>query len=318
MQGPSLPGPAAGAGQALVAVVNCRANRRADATATVHEVTVQADWTVFTPHDLAVERVAVALGGYLSCVEFVDNVIPAVRRWVGVNTRRELPRMRRDEAGGWLSLEPVPGCCTRSPYPSAVALAEHQRSRRHCATAYAADPDQMAAFTKQVARAHGFGWGQPLPVVAAKALRRCVERPDDVRELWQAGIGPETILAVHRRLAPRGGRRPVSLYLGVLTEQPDPDWLVASAAAAPADGLAREDLLEWLAWTETSLDRRFRIDRSECLAMGIPRSTIWALSTNGYRPSDVHALERASGLSPVGAARLLEGWVAAGCTPSVV
>lgn len=54
-----------------------------------YAVTVAPDWTVETPHDLAAERVALAFGGYSSCLELVEKGVPAARR-------------RRQSGGGWV------------------------------------------------------------------------------------------------------------------------------------------------------------------------------------------------------------------------
>ena len=47
---------------------------------------------VATPHDLDAERIAAAFGGYTSCLELVDPVIPAVRASMGMQTRRDIYR----------------------------------------------------------------------------------------------------------------------------------------------------------------------------------------------------------------------------------
>ena len=41
-----------------------------------HDVVIHSDWSASTPDDLAAERVGVALGGYLSCLDLVDHALP--------------------------------------------------------------------------------------------------------------------------------------------------------------------------------------------------------------------------------------------------
>lgn len=65
---PSLaPLPPAPGGGAVTIVVPCSTSPDFS-SATTHEVTIGPTWSLTTPHDLEAERVAVAFGGYSSCV----------------------------------------------------------------------------------------------------------------------------------------------------------------------------------------------------------------------------------------------------------
>ena len=61
----------------LVIKVPCRTSAEPGARAKVHAITLEADGSVTTPHDLDNERIAAALGGYLSCLDLVDKAVPA-------------------------------------------------------------------------------------------------------------------------------------------------------------------------------------------------------------------------------------------------
>ena len=52
-------------GAPLTLEIECRTSPRARKGA-LHEVTIEPDWAVSTPHDIAAERVAAAFGGYTS------------------------------------------------------------------------------------------------------------------------------------------------------------------------------------------------------------------------------------------------------------
>src|SRR3712207_9191816 len=73
--------------------VRCRTRRGAGGRR--HEVRIGPDWSVETPHDLAAERIGVALGGYLSCIELVDDTVPAARELLQLVARRVLPPLSR-------------------------------------------------------------------------------------------------------------------------------------------------------------------------------------------------------------------------------
>lgn len=80
-------------GGPLTIVVECRTSPRAR-TGALHEVAIQPDWTLSTPHDVEAERVAAAFGGYTSCLTLIDETIPrttgaagAAARAVSMSTR---------------------------------------------------------------------------------------------------------------------------------------------------------------------------------------------------------------------------------------
>lgn len=65
-----------------------------------HPIVLHPDWSVDTGHDLESERIAVAFGGYLSCLDLVDKVVPAARTY--------LLRPRSSRASTLGTKQPVP------------------------------------------------------------------------------------------------------------------------------------------------------------------------------------------------------------------
>ena len=51
-----------------------------------HRVIIHPDWTVDVPHDIEAERVARSFGGWSTCLELVERVIPAYRRALDLMT----------------------------------------------------------------------------------------------------------------------------------------------------------------------------------------------------------------------------------------
>ena len=79
-------------GSPLLASIRCWTSRAPKAPHRTHAVTIDATWQVTVPHDLESERLAVALGGYLSCLELVP-----VGERVGAGCR--FPTTTRPESG---------------------------------------------------------------------------------------------------------------------------------------------------------------------------------------------------------------------------
>ena len=119
--------PRAPRGGVLSLEVECLTGRQA-AHGTKHLMTIGADGSVETPHDLAAERVAVAFGGYSSCLEIVDTAGPAVREAIGLLSRRYRPALRCKRDGRW-SLQRVAECGCAGAFPTAARAAAHAERR---------------------------------------------------------------------------------------------------------------------------------------------------------------------------------------------
>jgi len=93
-----------------------------------HLVTIQPDWSRSTPHDIGLERVAMATGGYLSCVDLVDHEVPALRELLQLRARRVVPEITRAAARLWRLGDASPDCRCRSlGFGTAADVAEHAR-----------------------------------------------------------------------------------------------------------------------------------------------------------------------------------------------
>ena len=306
------PGPAP---QPLTFSVPC--STRPDLTsATHHPVTLQPDWTLDTPHDLEAERVACAFGGYCSCLVLADRVTPAVQALLQARARRVPPALARGTRGAWTVRSPHKAPCCR-PGQQASEVAEHLRGVDHAARAADAPLALVRAVADAVLREHSADPPWLLTDDDVGDLRRCVRSESGPVQVWEAGLHPTLVVYVHdEAVGEDGPPLPVALYLGVLSRRPDLAWLAETLAAVDG-GRTDPSLAEWLAWTQTPLDRRERQARTGWLLSGAPRAWICELSTAGYRPEDATRLSRATGRSLVGVADMLMAWVSSGCSPTV-
>lgn len=323
---PRLPGlsplPPAPDGGGLTLHVLC--STTADFTSTTrHTVELAPDWSVTTPHDMAAERVAAAFGGYLSCLHLADRVVPAVRAALQLNARRGVPRMKRAMKGTWRAVPSSAGRCCRA-VPTAGQAAAHLRGVEHVAARVGGHVTLTATVLEQVLATHREAGSFRLPPDSAELLRRCVSGTSGGVAIWEAGLHPQVVAAIHDEVVgPDGPPLPEALYLGVVSRRPDLAWMadtVAAAARAVGAPITRYDtghLAEWLAWTQTPLDRKQRQVRAGWLATGVPRTCIEVLSDAGYSPVDAQRLATGTRRSVPGAAGLLADWVGAGCRPSV-
>jgi hypothetical protein len=303
----------------LTVQVGCWTSPAAQAEGVQHPVTVHPDGSLTTPHDLPAERLAAAFGGYLSCLELVDRVLPALDGWWLLQRRQVLPPMSRGTHGSWQVLPAAAGPCCR-PAATAAEVAEHLRSTGHLTRA-AGLPERLV---RPLARALRTANGTPdLPPDAALDALGCVRGVDGVAALWQAGVHPAVVRTVHDRLVgPDGAELPQALYLGALSHRPDLAWVaetlqrVAEAAGGRLPAEQEDDLAEWLTWTQTRLSRRERERRGAWLTVGVPRGWVVDLARAGYTPDDARRLANGTGRSVPGAAELLRSWFAAGFTPA--
>jgi hypothetical protein len=266
---------------------------------------------VDTPHDLELERVAAAFGGGCSCLVLVDVLVPALRAQFQHRARRPLPPLRRSASDTWWPSPRVPGCCQASH--SAAGAAAHLRSLSHHLRDDRGSADVLAALTDAVVRAHGGRREVPLPIDEAAAAARCVTHPLGVDTLWDAGIHPALVRAVHGAVVGAGGAPlPLDFYLGVACTRPDLGWVAATLQAAEvSDGSASAELATWLAWSATALDRAQPAARAAWLAIGLPRARLEELSRAGYAVEDLRRLDATTRRGLAGTADWLAAWVRA-------
>jgi hypothetical protein len=293
----------------LTLSVRCR-TRRTGPGGRNHDVVINPDWSVTGPHDIELERIAVAMGGYLSCVDLVDREIPALRELAQLRARRVLPGVVRNRAGRWTLRSLTPECtCVPYGFASAAEAAEHAREPLHVARRFAAVPRLLQRLLEPVEQAYGTAFYRaPHDSSTARAL---VREYDGLSQLWEAGIHPELVARLHEVLWPDGPPMPLWFYLGAATRQPDLSWVAATLRAVPD-----EDVAVWLCWTDTELDRQHPDARTAWLQAGVPRRAIAALAAGNYTPVDVARLAALTRRSIPAAAVTLAGWHKADCQPT--
>lgn len=296
-------------GGRLLASVACRTARTGDPLGK-HEVWIEADWSVVTPHELTLERIAMAMGGYLSCVDLVDREVPALRELVQLEARRVVPQITRNVEGRWTLRTLAPGCrCRPTGFRSAAEAADHARDPAHVARLYGVSFSELHRRLRVVENVHHTRFHVPPPAAEAE---RAVREHDGVSRLWAAGVHPDLVVALHELLWPGGPPMPVWFYLGAVSRHPDMAWVVETLAA-----LADEDVAVWLCWTETELDRTGQEARGAWLRAGVPRKAIATLADGAYSPADVARLMARTRRSLGSAAATLAAWHRAGCHPSL-
>lgn len=278
-----------------------------------HPILLHADWSVDTGHDLEAERFTVAFGGYLSCFEISQRVVPALRVYLNRQLRNELPHVTLSVGGRWTATERVETCCAGSTsFSTAAEAAAHVRGARHVAAEFRTRTTWVGSLGRKVLDAHDRRDPVRLPDDAMRLVGRQVQRARDVVFLWEAGLTPELIEAVH---AEASDGRPLSpsFYLGVLTKRPDLRWVHETARQVPD-----REIHEWLVWSETAQDREEPELRGEWLRLGVSRRDLTALSETAYRPAHVRLLATHLGTTPTAAAAVLADFADADCFPSVV
>lgn len=283
----------------LTATFPCRTS--AGARSTRHEVTIAADWSVRTPHDEGLERIAAAFGGGVSCIPALHAVMPGFRMWWERATRQTGLLARSPDRGAtWFSLEgdALP-CCTARGFDDAAAAAAHCRDIPHIAAASRVPRRDLRALVSGLGAAADpgppEGHGDPL-----------------VEQAWARGLHSTWVLGLAADLAAAGFSEPtLELVLALAHTGTDVAWVASTALGATDPSTA-----PWLAWTRTELDRREPGARSQWMATGARRTDIVALSMSGYSPDKAHAVARDWGISVPGAAQLLARWVGCGYRPA--
>ncbi|MEP7055527.1 MAG: hypothetical protein ABI912_09795 [Actinomycetota bacterium] len=306
--------PPAPGGADLVLPIRCSTSGPLTGPFVAHELVIHADWSVGTVHDLEAERVAAAFGGYLTCLEYADRVLPAARRCVQARARRGLPAIRLEPLGTWTPRDHFGVCCASTFGLTRAEAAAHVRSGEHAAARYGVHLLQVEPVVRAVLNRHAMEFEPRLPADAEDIAGRCVNYGEDLAGLWDVGVPPALVRAIHVALGI--GCRPMrpDFYLQVLSRDADLRWLNDHAFTVPDSVLG----LPWpRIWPKRPIDEIAVGVRASWLVLGLPTHLIEDLDRAGYRPSDVQALSRATGRPPMGSASALGGWVAAGCRPSI-
>lgn len=266
-----------------------------------HTVTLHPDGALETPHDLAAERVAVALGGYCSCLELADAPPGLLADAVGLLTRRIRPLLRRRSDGHW-SLARTRTCDCPASFRSAADAAAHARGPHHLAARHGSHERLVRLVLDGLDAVLP---GRP-PEDAGLAAR--VRGPAGLARLWAAGVHPDDVAAWAGLASVVAEPLPTSYYLGVAYGVPDQQFLREALPGRP-DG----DTAAWLAWLPAEVRRG-----TECrglLAAGLSRDEVLVLLSADVGPEWLLALAADSGLPVDAVARRLAAWAPAGCFP---
>lgn len=241
-----------------------------------------------------------AFGGYCSCLGLADAAPGLLREAVGLMTRRTRPRMTRRKDGRW-AVVGVTGCGCPGAFRSAWDAAEHARSARHLAARH--------GLPERTVRSVLEGLALVLPDESTNdAVAARVRETGGAARLWAAGVRPEEALAWSRLGAPVAEPLPLAFYLGLAYGASDHD-VVGEALRGRPDA----ETAAWLAWLPAGVGsgptwRAF-------LAAGLPRRDVLALVEAGLERDALDQLVDECHVPAGVAARLLAGWVGAGCQP---
>lgn len=298
------PSTVVGPAEPVTVSVSCRLGP--DARSTRHPVTFGPDWSVATPHDPQLERIAAALGGGASCLPMLESALPGLQLWWSRTHRQAPTPIRSPDLGGtWVTLDPPQSCCPKSGYPEACRAAGHAREARHIARVSGSDARHLATLTRAIT------------AVTGTAAPQGGGDSELLQAAWECGMPATWVDQVRQAVADvlgAGTRVELGFLLALASSGSDPGWAARSccALAQPAS-----DVLEWLAWTMTDLDHQDGHARAAWLETGSRRADILTLSEAGYTSDHASTVARFWGLSVPGAAKLLSGWVANGYRPSV-
>lgn len=306
----------------LAFIVECRSLPDRGTSGSRHQVQLDQNWGIFTPHDLDAERVARAFGASISCLELEESVVPAARELLRLRSRAVLPGLRRTKSG-WGPTKVAKGCCDVATRPggfrSAQTCAEHLRGTQHTAARAKVDRKMLTAVVTAVERAHR---GQPVFSMALDDVERAsevVSGRSGAIELWEAGLHPRLVLDLHERLDVGSTPLPMSYFTGAAFNRVDLDWAKTTVGHA-VDSMFIEDLgslAEWTVWTPEPFDLRHPNQRRDLLDEGWPRSVVHRLSVAGIEAGLIGDLPDSAGLPRQRAALLLLAWVEAGAVPDV-
>ncbi len=276
----------------------CRASPGARPTR--HPVLITEDWSVQTPHDEGLEQIAAAFGGGVSCIPTLRAVMPGFRMWWERATRSTgLLGCSPDRGATWFGLDGSLPCCPDRGLEGAAVAASHFRDIPHVAAATGAPRRHLRDLVAGIGAAADpgppEGCGDPL-----------------FEGAWAVGLHPRWVRAVRDELETAGlAGATVGLVIAIAHAGADVAWVASTARGSTDPAMA-----EWVAWTQTALDRTHPQARRCWLATGTRRADIVRLSMAGYHPQEAHAVAGDWGISVPGAAQLLGRWVGSGYKPT--
>jgi hypothetical protein len=135
---------------------------------------------VTTPHDLEAERVAAAMGGYLSCLDLVDHAAPAFQGGCGRSACEHPRPLRSRDLGRPGTLRAGARCCAWRGYDSPGRRPAQARPGSSGGGARRATPTRRAL------------------IKGAASIEPPAPRAEPERRLWACGLHPERVRAVLR------------------------------------------------------------------------------------------------------------------------
>jgi hypothetical protein len=284
--------------------VDCLTDPTAEQGST-HLVTIGPDWSLETPHDLEAERVAQAFGGFCSCVELADRIIPALREGAQLFTRRTLVPVDHRARRMWLVHDPPSGCpCASMRFTTVQAAARHLRGALHLATKYAVPVARLRPLLVEVETAHGTG----VPPEHRDAAELVLESRG-LEDLWEAGVHPaavrEAIALIPRVTEPL----PVWFYLGIAFQPVDDTLRELLAGCASAQTAA------WVVWSDDARRQWSAQLTAEWLRTEVARSELEILVRRRVPVEAAEDLAAVTGRTLRQAATELAAWALADCYP---
>jgi hypothetical protein len=297
-----------GRGRALTLDLECRTSKDA-ASGAPHPVTITTDWRFESPHDLAAERVAVAFGGFTSCLGVAEYAVPALHEAVRLHARIAPVPVARSGERGWMVNEPVPGCtCQKRFFSTPAVAASHARDPGHLALKHGAVEDLLGSLIR--ASLGALAQDRP-PLDGPGAPKTLVREGDGLARLWAVGVHPDRVRALADLVPGCTEPLPVAYYLGAATRDLDRTWLTATLAQRPDP-----DVAAWVAWSEEAVGPVHRPGYGHWLGLGVPVRAVEALVEAGVPTSAVLDLSAATGLSPLECAKVLAVWAEVQCRPT--
>lgn len=270
-----------------------------------HPATFRSDWSLEVPHDVDLERIGVALGGVATCVELVDRVVPAVRD-VWLQRQRLAPAgIAPTQTGGWRPVLRPDGCrCARVVFKTAELAADHVRETAHWARVHGVPERRVKDLLVSLEQASGVGSD---PGRRAWPASSAVHARLDLGWLWEVGVHPDRVAAIHRELRLDEPLMAVT-YLNIEGKGIEVPWLARFGGA---------DVIAWAAANYGDHDVTAPQDRLAWVRAGVHRRLIRELLGGVYALDDVCTVAQENRITVNAAALLLAGWQQAGCEASV-
>lgn len=271
-----------------------------------HDVSLTADWQLETPHDLESERIGVAFGGHLTCVELADQILPAVRGWLEHLHRAAPADIERASRTAWAVVGRVPGCGCDQPFKTAGAAAGHLRDPRHWARRHGVRVRAVTDVATLILGREPADPRCPLPYCTADDY---LVEPSGLDRLWDAGVHFARVPDLVAAIGPAGQPLHTRHVIERAYATPAEAWVLQFA---PAGRL----VLDWARATRSPRDERDPRERQRWIAAGASLSAVGQVfAGDAYTLADAHAYAATVGVTFAEAAAVLGRHQSAGRTP---